>query len=465
MDRPRQKKPQSSEEYQGRKRSGPREGGEERKGKKHRPPPQGVPARDAALALIHMTTRGLTLNEAVDTCKSFQALEGSDRSFARALASTTLRRRGALDEVFESYLKIPLKPKQTLLRDLFRVTAAQLCVMDVDPHAAVFCSVEIAKLRDTTRGYKNLVNAIARAMSEDGKERLEKLPIRADAPGWLWRRLAKTYGAKTAEKIVLAHRREAPLDLSLKDPSAGLDLGEGVEATRMGVRTLRTASRSVPDLPGYDEGLFWVQDVAATLPAAILAPEEGAKTFDLCAAPGGKTMQLMADGAWVTAVDTSAWRLKRLENNLERVGFSASVVQENLLEWKPGAPASYVLLDAPCSATGTIRRNPDLLWTSREEQLPLLKDLQAKMLDKAADLTEPGGTLVYAVCSLLPEEGEEQIEALLSRRSDLERVPVKLAEVGELPVISKQGDVRCLPHLLTAEGGMDGFYAARLRKK
>ncbi|MCQ8185810.1 RsmB/NOP family class I SAM-dependent RNA methyltransferase [Parvularcula maris] len=461
MEQSRQKPPKRSEESGARKRGE----GDEKKGRKPKPPPQGVPARDAALALIHMTTRGLTLNEAVETCKSFQALEGADRSFARALASTTLRRRGALDEVFESYLKIPLKPKQTLLRDLFRVTAAQLCVMDVDPHAAVFCAVEIAKLRDTTRGYKNLVNAVARAMSEDGKERLEKLPIRQDAPGWLWRRLAKAHGTKTAEKIVLAHRDEAPLDLSLKDPSAELVLGEEIEAKRIGVRTLRTASRLVPGIPGYEEGAFWVQDVAATLPAAILGATEGAKTFDLCAAPGGKTMQLMADGAWVTAVDTSAWRLKRLEANLQRVGFSASVVQENLLEWKPSGPAKFVLLDAPCSATGTIRRNPDLLWTSREEQLPLLKDLQAKMLDRAADLTEAGGTLVYAVCSLLPEEGEEQVEKLLARRDDLERVPVEPSEVGGLPVINKQGDIRCLPHLLNDEGGMDGFFAARLRKK
>ncbi|GGY47719.1 RsmB/NOP family class I SAM-dependent RNA methyltransferase [Parvularcula lutaonensis] len=422
-------------------------------------------SRAAAVDLLRLTANGFTLDQALEACRSFNELEGADRGFARALASTTLRRRGTLDEVIAAHLKVPLKPKQTYLRDIMRITAAQLCLMGTEDHAAAWSAVELAKLRVESKGYTKLVNAIARRLAENGKELAEKQPLRADTPGWLWRKLARAYGTKTASAIAEAHRIEPPLDISLKDPSATIEWPEELGARKIGPRTVRMASAPVPSLPGFEEGAWWVQDVAATLPAEILGAREGEKVFDLCAAPGGKTMQLAATGAEVFAIDHSGLRLERLHANLQRTGLEAVVLEQDLLEWSPANPADRILLDAPCSATGTIRRNPDLLWTSRETQVPDLVRLQKKMLEKALDLLKPGGTLVYAVCSLLPEEGEEQVAALLERRGDVERVPVTSSEIGDLPVINKQGEIRCLPSKLKADGGMDGFFAARLQKK
>jgi len=431
-----------------------------------RPPlPPGIGSRDAALDILRLTSRGHPLDQALDMCRSFGRLEGSDRGFARALASTTLRRRGTLDEVIGSYLREPLKPKQSNLQDILRITAAQLCLMGTDAHAAAWAAVELAKLRVETKGYTKLVNAIARRLSETGPEKAEKAPLRTDTPGWLWRRLARSYGAKTASLIAEAHREEAPLDLSLKDPADEPAWPADLNAKRFGPRTVRMASARVPELPGFEEGAFWAQDLAATLPAELLGPQPGERIYDLCAAPGGKTMQLAASGAEVFAVDVSGYRLQRLSENLERTALKAVVLEENILEWSPPNLADKVLLDAPCSATGTIRRNPDLLWTSRDTQVPDLIRLQARMLDKAIELTKPGGTLVYAVCSLLADEGEGQIEQLLERRDDVERIPVTDEDVADLPVINKNGDVRCLPHRMKADGGMDGFFAARLRRK
>lgn len=431
-----------------------------------RPPlPPGIGSRDAALDILRLTSRGHPLDQALEMCRSFARLEGSDRGFARALASTTLRRRGTLDEVIGTYLREPLKPKQTNLQDILRITAAQLCLMGTDAHAAAWAAVELAKLRVETRGYTKLVNAIARRLSETGPEKAEAVPLRSDTPGWLWRRLARTYGAKTAGLIAEAHRTEPPLDLSLKNPAENIAWPEDLNARRLGPRTVRMHSTRVPELPGFEEGSFWAQDLAATLPAQLLDAQPEEKVFDLCAAPGGKTMQLAAAGSEVFAVDVSGYRLVRLQDNLERTGLKAAVLEANILEWSPANLADKVLLDAPCSATGTIRRNPDLLWTSRDTQLPDLIRLQARMLDKAVDLTKPGGTLVYAVCSLIADEGEEQIEKLLERRDDIERMPATSEEVLGLPVINKQGDIRCLPHRLKDQGGIDGFFASRLRRK
>ncbi|MEM9839069.1 MAG: transcription antitermination factor NusB [Pseudomonadota bacterium] len=429
------------------------------------PLPPGIGSRNAALDLLRLTTKGMTLDQALEAARDFNRLEGSDRSFARAIASTTLRQRGSLDEVIATYLREPLKPKQTHLQNILRITAAQVCLMGTEGHAAVWAAVELAKLRLETKPYAKLVNAVARRMAETGAEKIKNVPLRADTPGWLWRKLARPYGAKVATQIAEAHQQEPMLDLSLKDPDAEPSWPEDMETTRLGSRTVRMASTRIEALPGFEDGAFWAQDVAATLPAHLLGAEESHRVFDLCAAPGGKTMQLASTGANVFAVDVSGFRLQRLSENLERTKLKAVVLEENILEWNPPNLAQRVLLDAPCSATGTIRRNPDLLWTSRETQVPDLVRLQARMLDKAIELTEPGGRLVYAVCSLLPEEGEEQIEKLLERRSDIVRAPITEEELNGLPVLNKNGDVRCLPHKLKDKGGMDGFFVSRLERK
>lgn len=425
----------------------------------------GIGSRNAALDLLRLTTKGMTLDQALEAARDFNRLEGSDRGFARAIASTTLRRRGSLDDVIATYLREPLKPKQTHLQNILRITAAQVCLMGTEGHAAVWAAVELAKLRVETRPYAKLVNAVARKMAETGAEKIKNVPLRADTPGWLWRKLARPYGAKVASQIAEAHRQEPTLDLSLKDPNTEPSWPEGLETTRLGPRTVRMASARMEELPGFANGAFWAQDLAATIPGHCLGAEEGHRVFDLCAAPGGKTMQLASTGADVFAVDVSGYRLERLRQNLERTGLKAVVLEENILEWNPPNLADRVLLDAPCSATGTIRRNPDLLWTSRETQVPDLVRLQARMLDKAVELTKPGGRLVYAVCSLLPEEGEEQVAKLLQRRDDVVRVPITEDELPDLPVINKDGDVRCLPHRLKDKGGMDGFFVSRLERK
>ncbi|MEM0928334.1 MAG: transcription antitermination factor NusB [Pseudomonadota bacterium] len=445
-----------SDDSRGSKRAGEDE--------ERQPLPPGIASRDAALDLLRMTTRGMTLDQALDECRSFNALEGSDRGFCRALASTTLRRRGTLDEVIATYLREPLKPKQTHLRDILRITAAQLCLMGTEAHAAAWSAVELSKLRVETKGYQKLVNAVARRLAETGAKKAQGVEARVDTPGWLWRSLARAHGAKTAAAIADAHRREAPLDLTAKDlETMSNALGER-PFERIGPQTIRMESTRVQELPGFEEGDFWVQDVAATLPAKVLNAQPGERVYDLCAAPGGKTMQLATTGADVFAADHSGPRIERLKENLERTKLKAVVLEEDILKWDPPQKADRILLDAPCSATGTIRRNPDLLWTARETQVPDLVRLQARMIDKALEMLRPGGTLVYAVCSLLREEGEEQIAKALGRHKGLAREPITADEVADLPVINKEGDVRSLPHRLVDKGGMDGFFVARLVK-
>ncbi|MEO1041311.1 MAG: transcription antitermination factor NusB [Pseudomonadota bacterium] len=430
-----------------------------------RPPlPPGIASRNAALDLLRMTSRGMPLDQALEECRSFGELEGSDRAFTRALASITLRRRGTLDEVIATYLREPLKPKQTHLRDILRITAAQLCLMGTEAHAAAWSAVELAKLRVETKGYQGLVNAVARRLSETGAKKAEGVEPRVDTPGWLWRSLARTHGAKTAAAIADAHRNEAPLDITAKDLETMAKALGDTPFTLVGPQTIRMESTRVQELPGFEEGDFWVQDVAATLPATVLRAQPGERIFDLCAAPGGKTMQLALTGADVFAADHSGPRLERLRENLERTKLSAAVLEEDILKWSPPQKADGVLLDAPCSATGTIRRNPDLLWTSRETQVPDLVRLQARMIDQALGLLKPGGRLVYAVCSLLREEGEEQIAHALRRHEGLVRDPISTEEIGGLPVVNKDGDIRSLPHRLAKQGGMDGFFVARLLK-
>ena len=440
---------------------GSKRGSEE---EERQPLPPGIASRSAALDLLRMTTRGMTLDQALDECRSFNALEGSDRGFTRALASTTLRRRGTLDEVIATYLREPLKPKQTHLRDILRITAAQLCLMDTEAHAAAWSAVELAKLRVETKGYSGLVNAVARRLSETGAKKAEAVEARADTPGWLWRSLARAHSAKTAAAIAEAHRREAPLDLTAKDlETLSAALGDR-SFERIGPQTIRIESTRVQELPGFEAGDFWVQDVAATLPAKVLNAQAGERVYDLCAAPGGKTMQLALTGADVFALDHSGPRIERLKENLERTKLKAVVLEEDILQWKPPQLADAILLDAPCSATGTIRRNPDLLWTARETQVPDLVRLQARMIDKALELLRPGGRLIYAVCSLLREEGEEQIAKALSRHQELTREPVTPEEIADLPVINTDGDIRSMPHRLADKGGMDGFFVSRLIK-
>lgn len=432
---------------------------------KSQPTSEGAASRRAALDILTLVRAGANLDEALEACRSFNELEGSDRAFARALASAVLRRQGTLDDIIAPFIERPLPKRASRVNDILRLAAAQAALMNVADHAAVATAVDLAKAFRETEGYSGLVNAVARKIARTGKSAVEKAPERSDTPGWLWRAWERAYGPAAARAIAAAHRREAPIDLTVKRAENIKSLAEELDAAILptGSLRLREAAR-VSDLPGFDKGEWWVQDAAAALPAKLFGDLSGRRVYDLCAAPGGKTMQLAAMGGNVTAVDLAGDRLKRVAENLRRTGLSADTVKADILRWAPGEKADAILLDAPCSSTGTIRRHPDILSSKSEADVAALAVTQARMIDKAVALLKEGGLLVYAVCSLQPEEGERQIEAALSRHPRLKREPVRAEEIGELAeAVTRQGDVRTLPSFWAERGGMDGFFAARLR--
>lgn len=423
----------------------------------------GLPARRAALDLLERVREGSTFDDALALCRSFNDLEGADRRFARALATLVLRRRGSLDHVLGAYIDRPLPKKAVRVMDILRLTAAQTLILETPAHAAVSTAVELAGERQEVAGYAKLVNAIGRKVAEKGPSVLSQLPDRIDTPAWLWRSWERSYGPKEARAIAEAHRVEPPLDLTLKNPEEAQTWSEKLDAEILPFGSLRLhRAGDVRALAGYDEGAWWVQDAAASLPAKLLNDVEGKRILDLCAAPGGKTMQLAARGARVTAVDLSGDRLKLIVENLSRVGLNADTVKKDVLRLTLEEKADAILLDAPCTATGTIRRHPDIPWAKNETDVAALAELQEKLMDHALTLLRPGGTLVYCVCSLQREEGEQQAERALSRHKGLTRLPVTAEEIGGLSeAITRAGDLRTLPSMLAPQGGMDGFFAAR----
>ena len=434
-------------------------------------PAAGLDSRRAALDLLDLIRKGRTLDEALATCRSFDALQGADRGFARALATSVLRRRGSLDHVIGAYIDRPLTKKAARIMDILRLVAAQTLLLETPAHAAVSTAVDLAQERRENAGYAKLVNAVSRKVVKNGGAVLAGLPPRTDTPGWLWRGWERQYGPHKTRAIAEAHQAEPPIDLTLKNPEEAATWRDRLDAELLPLGSLRL--RRVPDvaaLEGFSDGAWWVQDVAASLPAKLLGDIEGKRVYDLCAAPGGKTLQLAAAGATVTAVDKAGTRLGKVVENLARMNLKAETIAEDVLQWTPNEKADAILLDAPCSATGTIRRHPDIPWSKTDTDVDALAALQAKMIDHAADLLKPGGILVYCVCSLERAEGEAQAEAALKRRTDLRREPVAAEELApkELGVfaeaVTRQGDLRTLPAMLGGRGGMDGFFAARFRR-
>lgn len=426
----------------------------------------GLAARRAALDVLILTGAGRTLDDALEECRSFNALEGPDRGFAHALAAGVLRRRGGLDHVIGLFIDKPLPKRSAKATDILRLAALQTLVLGTPAHAAVSTAVALTEQFRETANYAGLVNAVARKISGMKPDALAKLSERIDTPGWMWRSWERVYGPDTTRAIAWAHKNEAPVDLTPRDPADAEALAREMQGALLPTGSVRVlAGTKITALPGFDDGRFWVQDAAAAIPARLLGDIRGKRVFDLCAAPGGKTMQLAAAGAEVIAVDESGDRLKRVAENLARTKLNALTVKADVASWEPASPADAVLLDAPCTATGTIRRHPDILWAKSEDSLKKTTALQARLIDRARVITEPGGTIVYCVCSLQPEEGEKQIAAALARHPDLERVPIRPEEIGGLPAVNRDGDLRTLPSMLADQGGIDGFFAARLIRR
>jgi 16S rRNA (cytosine967-C5)-methyltransferase len=423
-------------------------------------------ARTVALDLLGaVLRRKRPLDDAIEDNLAMHQLPGRDRAFARLLVATVLRRLGQIDALITDCLNLPLSPRAAVVHDILRLGVAQLLFLRTPPHAAVATSVDIAQGRGFV-SHKGLVNAVLRRLSVEGAARIDEHDApRLNTPDWLWQSWKRTYGASTARAIATAHLKEAPLDLTLRsDAEAWRAKLEGV---LLPTGTLRRATGgALATLPGYAEGAWWIQDAAAALPARLFGDLAGREVIDLCAAPGGKTAQLATAGARVTAVDRSARRLERLVANLERLDLSVEAVAADALTWRPPHPVEAVLLDAPCSTTGAIRRHPDVPHLKLPEDVARLSVVQENLLRAAIDMLQPRGTLVYCTCSLEPEEGLERIETLLCDGAPVLRREIEPDEIGAQPEwITPEGDLRTLPCHFGEYDGIDGFFCARLVKR
>ena len=413
-------------------------------------PSDGLAAREAALHLLDATlARRGGLEEALGS-SGFSRLDPRDRAFARALAMAALRHLGPIDRALDGKLQ---KEPPARVRHILRLGVAQAFWLDVPDFAAVSTSVELAQAEKGSRPFKGLVNAVLRRLIADGCPADDPEAL---APSWLYARWRSAYGdaaANVARKIA----EEPATDLTPRDPAKALAL----EGELLPGGSFRVSQKGdITTWSGYAEGDWWVQDAAAAIPARLLNVKPGETALDLCAAPGGKTLQLAAAGASVVAVDRSAPRLRRLKENLERTGLTAEVIVADAETWNDRRTFDAVLLDAPCTSTGTFRRNPDVLWAIRPPDIAKLAQVQARLLDSAAKHVKPGGRFVYCVCSLEPEEGEAQVPAFLKRHPEFRLEPIQPGEGGAPePSVTPDGALRILPHHLP--GGLDGFFAAR----
>ena len=427
-------------------------------------------ARQIAFDILRaVLERKQALDQILDNDKAFLMLDPRDKGFVRMITATTLRRLGQIDNLIERAADRSEPPSPPSSHTLLRMGAAQLCFMASADYAAVDTSVELAERNQLSR-QKGFINAVLREIGRNKKEWLNlQDEARLNTPEWLMRLWIEDYGLRTAAEIAQANLHEAPLDISIKDKSKLSYWAEQLNCTKMPTGTLRTREGgSVKDFAGFEEGSWWIQDVSAAIPATLFGPLEGHSVIDMCAAPGGKTAQLAAMGAFVTAIDRSTNRLKRLDFNIQRLGLTDHVKIEvaDSTEWRPVEPVQRILLDAPCSATGTIRRHPDVLHLKQERDLERLIDIQKRILHNALDHLGRGGILIYCTCSLQKAEGEYQIKDVLTQRPDIERLPIKAAELGNMEdMLTPEGDIRILPFHMSTYGGMDGFFISRLTKK
>jgi 16S rRNA (cytosine967-C5)-methyltransferase len=398
-----------------------------------------------------------------------KTLSDRDRALMRRLVATILRRLGTLGHVLSRLLDRGIPTDAPRAQSALLIGAAQILWMDVPDHAAVDLSVRLVQSDRRAAKYAGLVNAVLRRCAREGQPLIDEIRAQTlDVPPWLMARWTAHYGEAVAKQIAVAISHEPSLDLTVKsDPAQWAARLHGEVLPTGTVRTLLQGS--VTMLPGFAEGQWWVQDAAAALPARLFGDVAGKTMLDLCAAPGGKTAQLVEAGAIVTAIDRSPARMARLRDNFARLGLAVGTVVADAIEWQPDQQFDGVLVDAPCASTGTIRRHPDVAWLRKELDIGALTALQQRLLQKAVSVLKPGGMLVYCTCSLEAEEGEQAIAGLLAAEPAMRRMPIEAGEVAGLAdIVNRDGDLRTLPcHLPHPDprlGGLDGFYAARLVK-
>ena len=452
-----------------------------------RPAQSGLAARQLAVDLI---VDVLHEHQTFDECfakrlqsRAYSSLESRDRGLARTIAANALRFASPLNDILAGFLNKPLPSKQGRVAAILLSGATQLLILKTPAHAAISLAVDQTRKAGRASHLDKLVNAVLRKVATGGVELYGKMDTAKSAiPPWLWTRWSETYGEQLTREIAEACLQEASLDITLKPACDPGDWSQRLGGILLETGSVRIAQAGrVEDLAGYAEGAWWVQDAAASLPARLLGDVANKDVADLCAAPGGKTLQLAALGARVVAVDIASTRLARIKQNLTRLNLDAELVEADATKWQPdGRLFDSVLLDAPCSATGTIRRHPDILHLKQPTDVAALVEIQKRILDNAAALVKPGGEIVYCTCSLQPDEGEDQISAFLTRHPEFE---IRAIEPGEFAIpagwITEAGYLRTLPCFTPAASkdqpvspsddakmtGMDGFFAARLRRR
>lgn len=431
---------------------------------------QGIASRQVALQMVlQLLQQRQTVEEVRALLAGYTELSAQDKAFCMQLVMMSLRHKGALEALIARYMQRPLKASRLDVQCCLMLGAAQLLLMEVPNHAAVDTSVELAK--EYQPKMAGLVNAVLKKVAGEGEPAWQALLQETNpAPNWLWQSWVDAYGPEVAQAIAAAHRQEPALDITLKHAGDVSSWAEKLSATPMpggSLRCSREQGRDITQWPGFESGDWWVQELAASLPVKLMGELNGKTVLDCCAAPGGKTAQLASAGAKVTAVDQSPARMQRLQENMQRLQLEIQAITADLLQWQPDeAYEAYdaILLDAPCSATGTIRRHPELPWIRTEKELKRLVQIQQKLLHRVVKWLKPGGTLLYAVCSLQPEEGERQIAELV-KSGKVKLASISAEEAADQPDwLLPDGTVRTLPSHLAGQGGMDGFFIARMRR-
>lgn len=420
----------------------------------------------AARSLQSVLDQGQPLDLAMSEIALFKQLDGRDRAFARLIAATALRRLGQIDAVLEPFVK--RRPAPYAL-SVLRTGAAQILFLDTPPHAAVGAAVALLKRSKKTASMAGMANAVLRRVSEQGADLLAQTDIINNLPEWIKKTWTGTYGEGKCRQMAEILAQEPPLDLSVKRD-------EKLWADKIGAEVLpggtlrRTKIGDVTAVPGFKDGAWWAQDISASLPVKLLGDVTGKRVLDMCAAPGGKTMQLAAQGARVVALDKNTSRIPFIEQNLDRTALKAEIIATDAAKWRDpenssGGGFDSVLLDAPCTATGTFRRRPDVLHRKKPVDVDHLVRVQEKLILAAARHVKRSGTLIYCTCSLQRREGEEQVAKFLKNRSDFRLNPVLEEEILAFKdALTALGEVRILPFFLAERGGMDGFFIARFTR-